>query len=82
MLDLLYLVRGYRNISFKDKVILSKNQKIHSEFITAPLHTSLTIYTILHAPGEQKLKALTREIINFKHSCKGELCFSTSSLKF
>lgn len=39
MLDLLYLVRGYRNISFKDKVILSKNQKIHSEFITAPLYT-------------------------------------------
>lgn len=36
MLDLLYLVRGYGNISFKDKVILSKNQKIHSEFITAP----------------------------------------------
>lgn len=34
-LDLLYSVRGYRNISFKDKVILNKNQKIHSEFITA-----------------------------------------------
>lgn len=49
MLDLLYLVRGYRNISFKDKVILSKNQKIHSEFITAPLYTHLTIYTIRHS---------------------------------
>lgn len=35
ILDLLYSVRGYRNISFKDKVILSKRQKIHSEFITA-----------------------------------------------
>lgn len=34
-MDLLDSVRGYRNISFKDKVILSKNQKIHSEFITA-----------------------------------------------
>lgn len=35
ILDLLNSVRGYRNISFKDKVILNKNQKIHSEFITA-----------------------------------------------
>lgn len=34
-LDLLYSVKGYRNISLKDKAILSKNQKIHSEFITA-----------------------------------------------
>lgn len=34
-MDLLDSVRGYRNISLKDKVILSKNQKIHSEFITA-----------------------------------------------
>lgn len=57
MLDLLYLVRGYGNISFKDKVILSKNQKIHSEFITAS--TPYISHNIQISPQHQSSRILT-----------------------
>ena len=46
-LDLLYSVRGYRNISFKDKVILSKNQRFIQNLLLPLIHVYRTLFRTL-----------------------------------
>lgn len=46
-LDPQYSVRGYRNISFKDKVILSKNQRFIQNLLLPLIHIYLRLFGML-----------------------------------
>lgn len=82
-LDLPYLVRGYRNISLTDKVILSKNHKILAEFITPSeffIHICICTYLTFFRTHHNRIQIDSsnlqlREIINFKSSWKSKLFF-------